>query len=126
MRRLLPGLGLLALSACAQPQPPNQVYPVFFRDFSATLDDAGLQVVANAAAVAKQFPSLPVKVSGYADIPASSQADISLSKRRADTVADLLQRDGVSAARLSRVAGGTPPESQPGIERRRAEIDIGS
>ncbi len=126
MRRLVPGLTLLALSACADPQLPNQVYPVFFQDFSATLDAAGVQVVANAAAVAKKFPSVPVKVSGYADSAGSVQRDIALSKRRADAVADLLQRDGVSAARLSREAVGVPPDSQPGVERRRAEIDIGS
>ena len=130
MRRLLPGLGLLApvlaLSACAQPQLPNQVYPVFFREFSATLDDTGTEIVANAASIARQFPSLPVRVSGYADRAGSPQADIDISKRRADAVADLLQRDGVAAARLSREAVGTPPDSQPGPERRRVEIDIGS
>ncbi len=128
--RLPPGLGLLAsvlaMSACVQPQLPNQVYPVFFQEFSSTLDGPATEIVANAASVAKQFPSLPVRVSGYADRAGSPQADIDISKRRADAVADLLQRDGVAAARLSREAVGTPPDSQPGPERRRVEIDIGS
>ena len=58
MRRLAIGLGLLALSGCAM-QQPDRVYPVFFNDFSANLDPAGMTVVNNAAAVAKQYPRIP-------------------------------------------------------------------
>ena len=124
MRRLAIGLGLLALSSCATPQPQTRVYPVFFNDFSANLDPAGLDVVANAAALAKQFPAAPVKVTGYADNAGSPAADVSLSQARADAVAGLLEQDGVAHARIQRAAIGTPPNSQPGVERRRVEIDI--
>ncbi len=123
MRRLVTGLALLALSACAQ-QPPDQVFPVFFNDFSSGLDSTGIAIVANAADVAKKFPRLAVKVTGYADSAGSAQADIDISRARADAVANLLQRDGVDPARISRSAVGTPPNSQPGVERRRVEIDI--
>ena len=124
MRRLAIGLGLLALSACSMQQPPDRVYPVFFNDFSANLDAPGIAVVANAAGVAKQFPNLPVKVTGYADSSGSQEAEISLSKARADAVSGLLIKDGVDPGRISRGAMGTPPNSQPGVERRRVVIDI--
>ena len=125
MRRLAIGLGMLALSACAT-QPPDRVYPVFFNDFSADLDAAGVAAVGNAAAIAKQFPALPVKVTGYSDNTGSTAADISLSKARADAVSSLLIKDGVDPGRLARGAVGTPPNSQPGVERRRVVIDIDS
>jgi outer membrane protein OmpA-like peptidoglycan-associated protein len=125
MRRLAIGLGLLALSACAM-QPPDQTYPVFFNDFSANLDPAAMGVVANAAAIAQKFPSPPVKVAGYSDRAGSPEADVSLSKARADAVAGLLIQDGVDEKRIVRTAVGTPPNSQPGVERRRVEIDIGN
>ncbi len=126
MRRLVTGLGLLALSACAVQQPPDRVYPVFFNDFSANLDPAGMAVVTNAADVAKKFPALPVKVTGYADSTGSSATEVSLSQARADAVAGLLEQDGVARTRIQRAAVGTPPNSQPGVERRRVEIDIDS
>ena len=124
MRRLAIGLGLLALSSCAQPTPPDQIFPVFFNDFSSNLDPAGVQVVSNAADIAKRFPKYVVKVTGYADSAGSTQAEIDLSRARADAVANLLQRDGVDPGRITRAAVGTPPNSQPGVERRRVEIDI--
>ena len=124
MRRLAIGLGLLALSACAMQGPPDRVYPVFFNDFSANLDPTAMVVVSNAAAIAQQYPALPVKVMGYADNAGSPAADISLSQARADAVAALLQQDGVAASRIQRSAVGTPPNSQPGVERRRVVIDI--
>ena len=124
MRRLALGLGLLAVSACTQPTPPDRIFPVFFNDFSSNLDTSGMQVVSSAAQTANRFPKYPVKVTGYADRAGSAQADIDLSRSRADAVANLLQRAGVDPARIHREAVGTPPNSQPGVERRRVEIDI--
>ena len=124
MRRLATGLGLLALSACALQQPPDRVYPVFFTDFSSTLDPAGITVVNTAAALAQKFPLLPVKVTGYADNAGSPAADIAISQARANAVAAMLEQDGVQHSRIQRAAVGTPPNSQPGVERRRVVIDI--
>lgn len=126
MHRLATGLGLLALSACAMQQPPNRIYPVFFNEFSSSLDSAGIAVVANAADVARRFPLLPVKVAGYADNAGSPAADVALSQARANAVANLLEQDGVPRNRIQRTAVGTPRDSQPGVERRRVEIDIDS
>ncbi len=124
MRRLVTGLALLALSACAQQTPPDCIFPVFFNDFSSNVDPTGMAIVSSAASVANRFPRYVVKVTGYADRAGSAQADIDLSRARADAVANLLQQDGIDAARVRRAAVGTPPNSQPGVERRRVEIDI--
>lgn len=124
MRRLAIGLGLFALSACAQPTPPENVFAVFFNDFSSTPGPTGMEIVTLAANVASRYPSYHVKVTGYADRVGSTQAEIALSKARADAVANLLQQAGVNPARISRAAVGTPPNSQPGVERRRVEIDL--
>ena len=124
MRRLAMGLGLFALSACALQGPPDRVYPVFFTDFSSDLDPTGVAVVANAAALAQKYPLLSVKVTGYADNAGSPAADVALSQARANAVSALLQQDGIVAGRIIRSAVGTPPNSQPGVERRRVVIDI--
>lgn len=123
MRRLFLGMGLLALGAC-QPGLPDQIYPVFFVDFSSSLDQAGLAVVNDAAALAQKYPRARLKVTGYADSIGSTAAEIALSKSRADAVAALLQQDGVDPGRITRDAVGTPANSQPGVERRRVEIDL--
>lgn len=123
MRRLAIGLGLLALTGCAM-QQPDRVYPVFFEGFSSNLDPAGMTVVDNAASVAKQYPRIPVKVTGYSDRAGSPQADMTLSKARADAVTALLVKDGVDPGRITPDAVGTPPNSQPGVERRRVVIVI--
>jgi outer membrane protein OmpA-like peptidoglycan-associated protein len=126
MRRLALGLGLLALSACAQQTPQDTIYAVFFQDFSSNLDAPGLAIVANAAAAANAHPTYTVEVTGFADQVGTPQQVIDLSRARADAVANLLQRDGVDAARIKRDAIGTPPNSQPGVERRRVTIFLDS
>ena len=117
------GLGLLALSACAQ-QPPQRTFALFFEDFSSTVSPEAAQIVASAAASARFFPAGPVRVTGYADSIGSTQAEIDISRARANAVAALLQQDGVASGRITRAAVGTPPNSQPGVERRRVEIDV--
>ena len=116
-------VGLLALGACATSAPPERIFPVFFNDFSTTLDPPALVVVARAAAVSKAHPGKVVHVAGYADASSSNDV-IQLSKSRADVVSQQLQADGVPAALIERAAGGSPPDSQPGIERRRVEISL--
>jgi outer membrane protein OmpA-like peptidoglycan-associated protein len=117
--------GLLTLGACAMQTPPDHTFAVFFTNDSAALDVPAQSVVLRAATASKQFPFLPVYVAGYADKAGSPAVSIAMSKARADAVADLLISDGVPAERIKRTAVGTPPNSQPGIESRRVEIDLG-
>ena len=121
MRRTMIGLSLLALSACAQ-QVPDRIFPVFFIGYSANLDPTAMSIVGNAAEAAKRFPKFPVRVTGYADRVGTPQQEVDLSRARADAVANLLQQDGVDPGRITRSAVGTPPNSEPGVERRRVEI----
>ena len=119
--------GLLALGACAQPTPPEHVFAVFFQNFATTLDAPGQGVVAHAAAAAKQFPALPVTVTGYADPSDTTPAGVhELAEARVGTVTAMLVADGVPAASIVRKPVGVPPNSRPGVESRRVEIDIGS
>ena len=127
MRRLAASLivaSVAAVSACKTAPPPDHSFPVFFNDFATTLSPTGVGVVNNAAAVAKQYPRAKVTVVGYADQSGSTERETELSQSRADTVSKLLVQAGVSASRITTTAGGLPANSQPGVERRRAEIDI--
>ncbi len=117
--------GLLTLGACATPSPPDHTFAVFFTNDSIALDVPAQSVVLRAATASKQFPFLPVYVAGYADANGLPAATVALSKARADAVADLLIADGLPAERIKRQAAGKPPNSQPGIESRRVEIDLG-
>jgi outer membrane protein OmpA-like peptidoglycan-associated protein len=118
-------LGLLALGACAQPAPPDHVFPIFFTQFSSSLDAPAQDIVARAAAAAKRTPTMTVYVAGYADRNGAPGDAVQLSKARADAVTELLVADGVPRSKIVRTAVGTPPDSQPGVESRRVEIDIG-
>ncbi len=127
MRRLAASLivaSAAALSACKTAAPPDHSFPVFFNDFATTLGPVGVGVVNNAAAVAKQYPRAKVTVVGYADQSGSAERETALSQGRADTVSKLLVQAGIDPARITTTAGGLPPNSQPGVERRRAEIDL--
>ena len=117
--------GLLTLGACAMPGPPDHSFPVFFTDNSAALDVPAQSVVMQAATASKQFPGVPVNVAGYADSSSAPLSTVAMSKARADAVAALLIADGVPEASIHRTAVGTPPNSHPGLESRRVEIDIG-
>ena len=116
-------LALLALGACAAPAPPERVFPVFFLTDSVALDPAALAVISRAAAVSARFPGRIVHVVGYADADAVPSV-AKLSRDRAATVASQLQTDGVAPAVIQRTAAGLAANSEPGVERRRVEIDI--
>ena len=116
-------LALLVLGACAAPAPPERVFAVFFPSFSTSLDAPAQAVVARAAAVANSHPGRVVHVAGFADANATADV-IQLSQKRADAVSIQLQADGVPLSLIQRSAVGTPPNSEPGVERRRVEIDL--
>jgi outer membrane protein OmpA-like peptidoglycan-associated protein len=125
MRAPALAFGLLTLGACTTFGPPDSTFAIFFTDNSTTIDAPARAIIARAAAASKQFPNLPVNVAGYADRNGTPDATVQLSKARADAVFALLVADGIPPARIKRTAVGTPPNSQPGVESRRVEIDLG-
>jgi outer membrane protein OmpA-like peptidoglycan-associated protein len=124
MRRVPLLLLLLALSACSLFGPSGPHYVVFFQERSAQLDAPARGVIAQVARRANAAPAAPVEVRGYTDSAGSPQADVSLSRERAQVVADALAAQGVAANRLVRKGQGQTG-ANPGIASRRVEITVG-
>jgi OmpA-OmpF porin, OOP family len=70
-----------------------------FNKYNIRPADAG--VLDEAAATLKQNPNVRVDVNGYTDSVGSADYNLRLSDRRARAVVDYLEKDGVSADRLS-------------------------
>jgi OOP family OmpA-OmpF porin len=98
---------------------------VFFTEHSAAIDPPAASVIAQAAAAAKASPGVPVRVRGYTDSAGNPSADVALSQRRAQHVADALIADGVDPARITQQGRGQTGED-PGVASRRVEITLGS
>lgn len=128
-RLMPPTLALLVLlgaSACAtQPPGAGQRFAVFFQEWSAQLDGPAIGVVQSAADQAKANPSLPVTVVGFADPTGSSQANLDVSRLRAQLVYDQLVKDGISPGRVRREARGPTDFAQTAQESRRVEVRVG-
>lgn len=122
-RLVLVGL-VVAVGACARSSGPPQRFPVFFQDWSAALDDPATKTVATAAQWAKDHPSSPVQVNGYADPEGSQEANKAISRTRAQVVADQLVRNGVARDRIRVTAKGPTDFTLSSVESRRVEIEI--
>jgi cytochrome c oxidase subunit II len=117
---------LLALAACAQPAdnvPSRQL--VFFQEWSARLDPEATDAVNAAATFVKTHPGAPITVIGYADPTGSPQANIDISRARAQVVTDALVKAGVPAERITRQANGATAYIATSLESRRVEIVVG-
>jgi outer membrane protein OmpA-like peptidoglycan-associated protein len=125
MRRLLAGCLLLALAACAEQLPTSGTrFPVFFETWSAAIDPAATRSIQAAADLAKQNPTARVVVVGYADPTGSAQANLDISRARAQMVADALVQNGVPAERIRRAGKGEAPVIGDLQESRRVDIII--
>ncbi len=118
-------MGLLAfLGACAAGAQSGQKFSVFFQEWSAALDDAAIGTVSGAARWANEHPGAPVTVTGYADPQGSKQANVAMSRTRAQVVVDQLVRDGVARGRIRLAAHGPTDYTLSSIESRRVEIAV--
>lgn len=101
--------------------------PVFFQPFSAALDASALTAIAAAAAAAQQQPAADVTVTGAADTVGSTQANMVLSKARAQAVAGQLVADGVTMSRIHAYGiGETGRPDNKAQANRRVLISIGA
>jgi len=125
MRRFAAICLLLVLSACAQgPDVGTNRQVVFFQEWSANLDTEAQAAVDAAAAIVKQHPGVPVTVIGFADPDGSPQANIDISRLRAQVVVDALIKDGVPAGQITRQAKGSTAFVSMSLESRRVEIVV--
>ncbi len=123
MRRLAVSL-LFCLAACTASPPASQRLVVFFQEWSAALDDNALATISTAAQWAKEHPGELVKVTGYADPTGSQQANVDMSRARAQVVLDQLMRDGVPRGRIVTAARGPTDFTVSSQESRRVEIAV--
>jgi outer membrane protein OmpA-like peptidoglycan-associated protein len=128
MRRLLLALPLLALAGCATQAERLAAEPtraVFFEADSARLDEAGMRVIRDAAALARRFPDASVRVMGFAGPTGGATYNRALSRARAEHVAEELVAAGVARDRIGVGARGEVPFALIEQESRRVEIRVG-
>lgn len=124
MRRLAVLL-LVCLGACTAGTPQaSQRFVVYFQEWSAGLDEGAQKAITEAAQRAQQHPTEAVIVTGFADPEGSQQANIDLSRTRAQVVVDQLTRDGVAAGRIHLAARGATDFTLSSQESRRVEIAV--
>ena len=121
------GALLLGAVGCARPPvdaPPKSV--VFFTNRSAVLDDGAIGPLDEFTKDALSHPRLPVLVEGYSDPTNTPQQNRALSQARAEAVANALAARGVDRSRITLRPRAPTPGTDPGIEGRRVELELGS
>lgn len=73
---------------------------IFFATASAELRDSSYRSLDELAALLLQFPDITLEINGYTDNKGSFQANIQLSKRRADAIRQFLVSKGINAQLL--------------------------
>ena len=123
------------VGACAEPPPPPPPPPppvrnflVFFDFDKATLTPRALDIVKEAAKVAKAGQNAKVTCTGHTDTVGPARYNMALSLRRASTVKDALVREGIPATSISVVGRGEEsllvptPQGVREPQNRRVEI----
>ena len=111
----------VAVAAPAAPQLAVPEVSVFFSKGSAVVTDSRQwQNVAALVALAKEHADVCITVTGYADSQTGTEAqNRQLSQRRADAVADELERLGIARERIETIAaGGVDTLPDAGLNRR--------
>jgi outer membrane protein OmpA-like peptidoglycan-associated protein len=140
-------IGALALAGCQSARPPTRtaaaargpliVAPtacadltvsIYFNSGSASIDHAGEALLTAAGAQASRCAVTGLSVRGLADSPGGRDANLALSKRRAEAVALALRRHGFTQVDFKVSAVGDAPVTSPGgdirLLRRRVDLEI--
>jgi outer membrane protein OmpA-like peptidoglycan-associated protein len=121
---------MAAPPVAAAPVPVTRTFIVYFDLRSAALTTRARQLVAEAAQSARSGAGARIEVGGHADRSGTPQANMALSRRRAEVVAAELRRQGVRREDITVTAFG---ETQPAVptadgarepQNRRVEIVI--
>jgi outer membrane protein OmpA-like peptidoglycan-associated protein len=92
--------------AAPPPPPPVRNFLVFFDFDKSTLTPRAMDIVKEAARVAKSGQSAKVTCTGHTDTVGPARYNMALSLRRASAVKDALVREGVAAASISVLGRG--------------------
>jgi outer membrane protein OmpA-like peptidoglycan-associated protein len=126
------------VGACAEPEPPPAPPPpppvrnflVFFDFDKSSLTPRAMDIVKEAARIAKTGQNARVTCTGHTDTAGPANYNMALSLRRANTVKDALVREGVSPTAISVVGKGEQAllvSTKDGVrepQNRRVEIVI--
>ena len=137
IKKLLAAIAVaFLLGACEETPPPAPTPPaprnflVFFDFDRSTLTPRAMDIVKEAAGVAKAGQNARVTCTGHTDTAGPANYNMALSLRRASAVKDALVREGVSAAAISVVGKGETTllvQTKDGVrepQNRRVEIVI--
>ncbi|MBA4807255.1 MAG: OmpA family protein [Brevundimonas sp.] len=131
--------GVLALGACATPMRREALvtgesmcapvrFDIYFRENEARLTDAAGQAIEAAAGVLRTCEVRRIQVLGLADATGASEANLTLSQRRARTVAQALGDAGLPAPVFEVAAAGDAGATTAGGAaeplRRRTEVVV--
>ncbi len=125
------------VGACAEPPPPAAPAPpaprnflVFFDFDKSNLTPRAMDIVKEAAAVAKAGKNARVTCTGHTDTAGPANYNLALSLRRANTVKEALVREGVAADTIAVVGKGKTAllvQTRDGVrepQNRRVEIVV--
>jgi peptidoglycan-associated lipoprotein len=110
----------------APPRCPDQTVQIYFEADSAEVTNEGRAVIGQAASQAKTCVVKSVEVLGLADAAGAADANLELSKKRAQSVTAALAASGLPAAEFrvaaAGQAGSTTAEGRTAPLRRRADV----